>query len=110
MSSTKTITHTVIASGAGVQDRFVTFTGAQAGAADKVLGVAITDFAAGAALALHIIGVCTVEAGGAINVGDPVVPDAQGRGIAGAADAANIVGRALSAVTAAGQTLFIMIK
>lgn len=107
---TQTFTHTVVAAGSGVQRRFVNFAGAQAGAADQVLGIAMVDFAAGQAFAAHILGVAAVDAGGAVAVGAPVAPDAQGRAIAVAEDAANIAGRAVNAVTAAGQTLFIKLK
>ncbi len=107
---TQTFTHSIAATGAGVQRRFVNFAGAQSGAADDVLGVALTDFAAGHLLALHILGVAAVESGAAVAPGAKVVPDAQGRAVAAAADSTNVVGRALNPVTAAGQTLFILIK
>ena len=107
---TQTFTHTVIASAAGVQRRFVTFGGAQAGAADRALGVALVDFKAGDVFAAHIIGVCAVESGGAVALESAVIPDAQGRAVANDGTAANVAGRALNAVTAAGQTLFILIK
>lgn len=107
---TQTINHTVIATGSGVQKRFVNFAGAQAGAADVVLGVAMTDFKTGDAFTAHILGVVAVESGGAVAIGAPIIPDAQGRGIADGGNAANRCGRALNAVAAAGQTLFIVIK
>lgn len=107
---TQTFTHSIAATGAGVQRRFVTFAGAQAGAADDVLGVALTDFTSGHLLALHILGVVAVESGAAVALGAKVAPDAQGRAVAAAVDATNVVGRALNPVTAAGQTLFILIK
>lgn len=104
---TQTFTHTFIASGSGVQHRFVSYAGAQAGAGDQVLGVAMTDFAIGQPTTAHVAGIMSVEAGGAVAVGDPVIPDASGRGIKDAATATNRFGRALNTVTAAGQTLFI---
>lgn len=107
---TQTLTHTAIATGAGVQRRFVNFAGAQAAAADQVIGVAMTDFAIGQAFTVHILGEVAVESGGAVAVGDAIIPDAQGRGITDGATAANRVGRAVNAVTGAGQTLFIIIK
>jgi hypothetical protein len=107
---TQVFTHTGQATGNGVQRRFVNFDGAQAGAADQVLGVAKTDFVTGQDFAVDILGVMAVEAGGAVTRGAPVIPDAQGRGIADGATAANRVGRALNTVTAIGQTLFILIK
>jgi Uncharacterized conserved protein (DUF2190) len=107
---TQVFTHTVQATGSGVQRRFVTFDGTQAAAADQVLGVAKTDFATGQDFAVDVLGVMAVEAGGAVARGNPVIPDAQGRGVADAGNAANRVGRALNTVTAVGQTLFILIK
>lgn len=111
---TQTFTHTFTASGAGVQKRFVSFAGAQAAALDAVLGVAITDFAIGQPTAAHILGVVAVEAGGAIALGAGITPDAQGRAVtdptADGGVAPNRVGRGLNAVTAAGQTVFVLIK
>ncbi len=110
----QTFTHSITATGAGVQQRFVNFAGALAGANDVVLGVAQTDFAAGQALAVDLLGVVAVESGGAVAQGAGVTPDAQGRGItdptANNGVAANRVGLALNAVTGAGQTLFILIR
>lgn len=106
----QTFTHTLPATGAGKQRRFVTSAGAQAGAANKPLGVALVDFAAGDVVAVHVVGVCAVESGGAVALDAPVGPDAEGCGVAVAADAATIGGRALNAVAAAGQTLFILLK
>lgn len=107
---TQTFTHTILATGNGVQKRFVNYAGAQAGAVDQALGVAMTDFKIGEAFTAHIVGVVAVEAGGAVAVGAPVAPDANGRGISVAENAANIAGRALNAVAAAGETLFIKLK
>lgn len=110
----QTISHTFQASGAGVQKRFVTFAGAQAVAADHVLGVSKTDFKIGDQAGADIIGVVGVEAGGPIAAGVSVVPDAQGRAIAdpltGGNVAANSAGRSINAVTAAGQTVFVKLK
>jgi Uncharacterized conserved protein (DUF2190) len=105
---TQTFKHTVIAAGAGVQRRFVNFAGAQAAAADSVLGVADTDFASGAPFTVHVQGVMAVEAGGAVALGAWVVPDANGRAVTNDGSALNRVARALNAVTVAGQTLFIL--
>jgi len=106
----QTFTHTVAATGAGLQRRFVNHAGAQAGAADVVFGVAKTDFAAGQDVAVDYLGAIGVEAGGAIALGAPIIPDAQGRAVADAGAAANRVGRALNAVSAAGQTVIVCIK
>ena len=110
----QTISHTFQATGNGVQKRFVNYAGAQAAAADIPLGVARMDFKAGDQVAADIIGVTAVESGGAIAVGASVVPDAQGRAAAdpmtGGNPAANSAGRAINAVTAAGQTVFVKLK
>lgn len=110
----QTFTHSIVANGAGVQQRFVSFAGAQAVAADMVLGVAQTDFTAGQALAVDVAGIVAVESGGAVALGAGVTPDAQGRGVtdptANNGVAANRVGLALNAVAGAGQTLFILIR
>ncbi len=105
-----TITHTIVATGPGVQKRFVSYAGKQAGAADLVLGVAMTDAVVNQPLTLHVLGVAAVESGGAVAAGAPVIPDAQGRGVADGGTAANRVGHAVNAVTAAGQTLFVLFK
>lgn len=105
---------TLIASGTGVQRRFIGFDGATAGANAVVAGVAMTDFKAGDAVNVAVMGEVAVESGGAVAKGAPVISDAIGRGIADpAADpdaSVNRVGRALNAVTGPGQTLFILIR
>jgi hypothetical protein len=110
----QTFTHTLRATGAGVQRRFVTAAGAQAGATDIVFGVAKTDFSAGQDVAVDYLGIIGVEAGAAIALDAGVTPDAQGRAVtdptASNGVAANRVGRALNAVTAAGQTVFVCIR
>jgi len=106
----QTFTQTIKASGAGVQQRFVTYAGAQAAAADVVFGVAKTDFAAGDDFAVDYAGVVGVIAGGVIALGAPIIPDAQGRAVADGGSAANRAGRALSAATAAGQTILVHLK
>ena len=104
---TETITATFIASGPILQRRFVTFLGGQAVAGNVVAGIATMDAATGVAFSAHV---AAVESGGAVAIGDPIIPDAQGRGIADTGTAANRCGRAMNAVTGAGQTLFIVIK
>jgi hypothetical protein len=106
----QTFNHTMVATGTGLRRRFVAYDGTQADAADVVLGIAMVDYKAGDAFAVHVAGVAAVESGGAVALGAPVIPDPQGRGIADGGNAANRVGRALNAVTAAGQTLFVLIK
>lgn len=106
----QTFTHTLRATGAGVQQRFVTYAGAQAGAASIVFGVAKTNFAAGDDFAVDYSGIVGVISGGAVALGADIIPDAQGRAIADTGNAANRAGRAVSAVTAAGQTVFVHLK
>lgn len=110
----QTFSHTFIATGAGLQRRFVSFAGAQALATDAVLGVAKTDFKVGAPTTADILGVIAVESGAAIALGAGITPDADGRAVtdptAANGVAANRVGRALNAVTAAGQTVFVLIR
>lgn len=110
----QTISHSFEATGNGVQKRFVAYSGAQATAADAVLGVAKTDFKVGAVVGADILGVTAVEAGGPIAAGVSIVPDAQGRAVAdpmtGGNVAANSAGRSTNAVTAAGQTVFVFLK
>lgn len=72
---------TVLASGAVSARRFVTPTGAQAGAAANTLGVARTDAADGEAFPVDIAGTTVVEAGGPIAAGSAVQTDAQGRAV-----------------------------
>lgn len=107
---TQVFNHTFTATGNGLARRFVAFDGMQAGAASAVLGVAMTDFKAGDAATAHVLGVVAVEAGGAVAREAWVIPDADGRAVADGGNAANRAGRALNTVTAAGQTLFILIK
>jgi hypothetical protein len=110
----QTFSHSFAATGNGSRKRFVTFAGAQAVAADVVLGVARTDFKLGDTAGADILGVTAVEAGGPIAAGVSVVPDAQGRAIAdpmtGGNLAANSAGRSTNAVTAAGQTVLVFLK
>lgn len=106
----QTFRKTMVAPSAVIKDRFVDYAGAQAGAASAVLGVADIDAAAGDAYTAHTLGEVGVEAAGAINAGDPVIPSADGRALADAGTAANRVGRATSTVTAAGQHVLVLIR
>jgi Uncharacterized conserved protein (DUF2190) len=107
---TETFKHTIVATGSGLQRRFTTFAGTQAIATDVVLGVAMVDYVAGQAFAADVAGIVAVEAGSAVPLSSWVIPDALGRAVANDGTATNRVGRALNAVTAAGQTLFILFK
>lgn len=72
---------TALATGAVTAGRFVTPTGAQAGAAANTLGVARTDAVAGQAFPVDVAGTAVVEAGAGIAAGGAVQTDAQGRAI-----------------------------
>lgn len=76
------LTSTLIAAGAITQCRAVGFDGAQATVqGQKVAGVATIDAADGDALSVDMVGTTVIEAGAAINVGDGLIIDAQGRAI-----------------------------
>jgi hypothetical protein len=92
---------TLIASGAVLGNRFVTYAGAQAGAGDHVCGVAAYDAATGEAFSANVAGRLSVEAGAPITVGQRVKSDTAGRAIP-AADADEAAGRAIKAVSGAG--------
>lgn len=76
-----TLSDTRKASGAIVQNRFVRFDGAQAGAGDVVHGVAGYDAADGQLYASNMTGLLSVEAGAPVNAGQRVKSDAQGRAV-----------------------------
>ena len=81
-SSITTLSLTTRAAGAVTARRAVGFDGAQATVqGQKILGIAHTDAADGDSLALDVRGTAVVEAGAAINVGDSLIVDAQGRAI-----------------------------
>lgn len=84
----------------------------QAGAnANNVLGVLLPDlrkdeFSDGDHVAVAVMGVVYVEAGGPINPGDPVGTDSEGRAVAvDGTTITNTVARALSAATQAGDII-----
>lgn len=102
---------TVTAAGAIAPNRFVTYAGGQAGLGEKAYGV--TQFGAGqagAATEVIVIGIATVEAGGAFNAGDPLTSDAEGKAIAAAAASGHFINAiAREAATAAGQKVPVLI-
>ena len=93
---------TVKTSGKVVKNRFVDFAG-------KVLGTATLDADAGEMLAVDVLGIALVEAGGTIAVGDEVAADAQGAAVKAAGNA-KIAGTARSAATAAGEVIQVFLK
>jgi hypothetical protein len=54
---TQSLTHTHMATGAGVQRRFMSYAGTQAVAVDQIIGVPLSDYVAGQAVAVHVTGV-----------------------------------------------------
>ena len=111
-TSNALLTETIIASGTITSGRFVTFGGLQVGIqGEKVLGVARTDAGLGEAVAIDVLGIVPVEAGGAITVGADVIADAQGRAIVNPAAATEfVIGTARQAAGGAGQFIEILIR
>ena len=89
------------ATGAVAKRRFVTATGAQAGAAANTLGVSRYDVADGEEVPVDTLGTTEVEAGGAIAAGGAVETDANGKAVAQAAGP--VVARALEPAAADGD-------
>ncbi|WP_457798101.1 capsid cement protein [Methylocystis sp. S23] len=102
-----TLSDTRKASGVVVQNRFVKFDGAQAGAGDLVHGVAAYDAADGQLYASNMTGLLSVEAGAPVNAGQRVKSDLQGRAIP-ALDTDDAVAIADSTVAGAGYALKIV--
>lgn len=98
---------TITATGEIVQDRFVNFAGAQAKAGEAVLGVAPYDVSNGDIAAVDVVGIAVVEAGGEISAGAEVGADAQGCAVTGAD---KIAGTALTAASAAGEIIRVLLK
>lgn len=94
-------TDTVRASGAVTGRRFVKHDGAQAVLNAEAYGVARHDVADTEPVAIDVIGVVPVEAGGVIALGAEVQADASGKAIALAAGVS--LGRAVEASTADGD-------
>lgn len=85
--------------------RFVTATGAQAGADANTFGVSLASAAgAGEQVPVIVLGTATVEAGAAISAGATVKSDASGRAIPWATAGAK-VGIALEAAAGAGEMI-----
>ncbi len=103
-------TVTARASGAVQEKRFVDHSGAQAGANANALGVSGASAADGELLPVHVLGTAIVETGGAVNVGDPVSSDAQGRAVVTDGTTYTVkVGRAREAASAAGEFIEVLL-
>lgn len=105
MASINTLTASIKSSGAITENRFITAAGAQTGANGNALGVAkYSVAAAGQVVPTLALGIIDVEAGGAISAGQPVASDSSGRAVYRDGTTYTVtLGRALNAVTAAGQ-------
>lgn len=79
----QTLTTTVKTTGKIIKNRFVTVQGAQATSADGVLGVSMHDADENQALAVEVLGITLIQAGGSISVGATITADAQGCAVAG---------------------------
>jgi hypothetical protein len=97
----------VVATVALVQNRFTTVLGALPAAAGNALGPAATYAAIGQRVGVSVIGSARVEAGAAVAAGAAIEVDSLGRGITRSSGVA--VGRALSAATAAGQLIEVLL-
>lgn len=105
------LTLTVTATGAVSARRFVGFDGAQVDTAGALaLGVARFDAIADDDLSLDVIGTTVVESGGAIDVGDALASDAQGRAIEKPAEGTPVVlAYALDTASAAGEFIEVLL-
>ena len=76
----------VVAADAITQYRGVGFDGNQASTQGQaIMGIAMTDQVSGQSLSLAVAGTAIVEAGAAIDVGDPLIVDNEGRAITASA-------------------------
>ncbi|EME69722.1 lipoprotein [Paramagnetospirillum caucaseum] len=108
---TSLYTRSVTASGAIASARCVKAGGAQATAiGEKILGIARYGVADGQAATIDVLGSALAEAGAALNLDDDLTTDAVGRVIP-VTDAATQrpLGRALSAASAAGQKVEVLL-
>lgn len=100
---------TIIAAGALVQQRLVGYDGKTCTKGGLALGIAEVDAIAGDAVAVNVLGIIAVEAGAAINPGDKLQSDDNGCVIPlEATGKPEQVGVAITAATAAGNTLRVM--
>jgi hypothetical protein len=102
------LTLSILASGAVTAHRFVTPLRDQAVADENTLGVATTDAADGAALAVDALGTTIVEAGATITAGATLKADANGKAIPWAVAGAKVA-VALEAASAAGQFIEVLL-
>lgn len=102
------LTLSVVSAGAVAAGRFVTHTGAQAGAAANTLGVTRSAVAAAnETVPVDVIGTAVVESGAAIAAGAALETDASGRAVTKASGPT--VARALQAASAAGEFIEVLL-
>lgn len=109
MSSINVLVASIKSAGAITEHRFVTAAGAQTGANGNAIGVAKHSVsAAGQMVPVITLGIKEVEAGGAVSIGQLVASDSSGRAVYRDGTTYTVtLGRALNAVTAAGQMLLV---
>ena len=96
------------AAAALVANRFVTAAGGVPAAGAAVLGVTRTDAESGDLVPVDVLGTTEVVAGAAVTAGATVMTDNQGRAVAHSSTNVR-VGVALSAATAAGQSIEVLL-
>jgi hypothetical protein len=102
------LTDTIVASAAVAASRFVSQAGGYPTTTAPAYGATRTAGAVGDLLPVDVLGTTAVAAAAAIAVGDAIKSDDEGRAaVAGASDLA--VARALSAATAAGQLVEVLL-
>lgn len=104
---TALLTHSLIATAALTQYRAVTGAGAVPAAGARALGIAAVSGAIGERVPVIIEGTAAAEAGAAVVVDAALEVDASGRFITKASGVA--VARALTAATAAGQQIEVLL-
>lgn len=100
---------TVIAATAWQPNRFVNFAAAQAAAGEATLGVSVYEADQGDSAAVDVVGIVTVEAGGAIAQGAKVAAGDQGLAVTQASTAA-VAGYALDTAAAAGDIIRVLLR
>ena len=111
MGSIDTLKFTAIAAAAIAERQLVGFNDQPTGLNGKVKGAAANDAATGDAVALTAIGLVDLPAGAAIAAGDDLISDANGKPIPkGATANPNVFAIALSAATAAGARVSVLIR
>jgi len=83
--------------------RFVGFNGGLCAANTKALGVSEADTKQGQQMPVIVYGIALIESGGAVNVGDAVTSDANGKAVPAGTNPVN--GYALDAASGAGEII-----